>query len=341
MPGHQHLGARLRPGVASSSVPGSTSDSDVRGDTDERRRGVIAGLSAYLIWGALTVYWKLLRHFDAIELIGWRVISAAVVMASVLTVGRSWSRLRPVVHDRRLLGRVVIAALLLTSNWTGYVWAIVHGHVIETALGYFMAPLGTMLVGVVVFGEHLRTSQRVAVVLASVAIVVLTFSYGSVPWLALVIAVSWSMYGWMKKQVPLSPLESMSAETLVLLIPAILTVSLLSGHANSVLHTGTNGQLALVALTGVATIVPLTLFAFAASRVPLTVLGPMQYSVPTINFLLGWLLYGEALPLSRLIGFSLVWAGLAIVTVDTLRRARRLDPPAGSSGLLQFDTSRS
>ncbi len=294
------------------------------------RGGTIAGITAYLVWGLLTIYWKQLHHFSAFDLIGWRVTSSVVVMAVLLTATRRWSHVRPVLRDRRLAVRVIAAAVLLTVNWTSYVWAVVNGHVIETALGYFMAPLGTILVGVVVFGEHLRAPQRVAVGLAVAAVLILGVSYGKVPWLALAIAVSWSLYGWLKKQVPLTPLESMSAESFTLLVPAAITIVVLASQDDSVVSSASTGEWILVALTGVATVVPLMLFAWAAPRVPLTLLGPMQYSVPTINFLLGWLAYDEELPAARLAGFALVWVGLVLITVDALRRTRRTSAAPGA-----------
>jgi chloramphenicol-sensitive protein RarD len=292
-------------------------------DDSELRSGVITGLVAYLVWGLLTLYWKLLKEFKAFELVGWRVMSAAVIMAITLTATRRWSHLRVVLTDRRLLGRVTMAALLLTGNWCTYVWAVVHGNIIETALGYFMAPLGTVAVGVIAFGERVDRAQRVAIGFALVAVVVLVVSYGEVPWIALILATTWSAYGGLKKRVPLTPLESMSAETFVVLVPAIVTALLLAGGSGSIPNTATAGELILVLLTGVATVVPLMLFAWAAQRVPLTLLGPMQYIIPTINFLLGWLLYHEDLPLSRVAGFALVWIGLVVMTIDTVQRRAR------------------
>ena len=286
------------------------------------RGGLLAGFSAYLVWGGLTAYWKLLEGFDAFELVGWRIIGAAAIMAAVLTGTGRWRHLRPVLRDRALLGRVVAAALLLTCNWTSYVWAVVHGRVIETALGYFLAPLGTIAVGVIVFHERLRRAQIGAIVLATAAVVVLAASYGNVPWVALLIASTWSCYGWLKKQVPLSPLESMSAESFVLLVPAIVTVTVLAGATGSIPSSASGAEWFLVACTGVATVVPLMLFAWAAPRVPLTVLGPMQYLVPSINFVLGWLVYHEVMPAERLIGFALVWVGLAMMAADSARVRR-------------------
>jgi chloramphenicol-sensitive protein RarD len=284
------------------------------------RSGIVSGFAAYTVWGLLTIYWKSLDGFAAFELVGWRVMSASVLMAGVLTVTRRWPHLRPVLADRALLGRVALAAALLTCNWCAYVWAVVHGNVIETALGYFMSPLGTVAVGVIAFGEHLDRAQRIAIGFAVAAVVVLMVSYGSVPWIALLLASSWSVYGGLKKKVPLTPVESMSAETFVVLVPAIVIAIAMAGNAGSIPSTASTAEMALVLLTGVATVVPLMLFARAAQRVPLTLLGPMQYIIPTTNFLLGWLVYHEKLPPSRVAGFALVWVGLAIMTVDTVRR---------------------
>jgi chloramphenicol-sensitive protein RarD len=287
------------------------------------RQGIIVGFTAYVVWGMLTLYWKLLDGFGAFELVGWRIMSAAVLMAIATTVTHGWAKFRVVLADRGLLARVVLAALLLTCNWCAYVWAVVHGNIIETSLGYFMAPLGTMAVGVLAFGERLERAQKIAIGFAALAVVVLVISYGEVPWIALVLATSWSAYGGLKKGVPLSAVESMSAETFVVLVPAVVLVIALAGRPGSIPSTASTGDLVLVLLTGVATVVPLTMFAWAAQRVPLTVLGPMQYLIPTINFVLGWLVYHEELPLSRVAGFTLVWVGLIIMTVGTVHRRVR------------------
>lgn len=289
---------------------------------EAQRRGIVAGVAAYLVWGTLTLYWRHLEEFDAVELIGWRVICSAAIMAIVLSVGHRWQHLRLILIDRRLLGSVVLCALILTINWTTYVWAVVHDHVIETALGYFLAPLGTMAVGVIVLHEKLSRAQEFVFVLALVAVGILTFSYGRVPWLALIIATSWVTYGYLKKHVPLTPVESMAAESFIVVVPAIIAVSVLAGRATSIPHTASTAQFMLVLCSGLATIVPLTLFAYAAQRMPLTVIGPLTYIVPSINFCLGWLVFHEELPPSRVAGFALVWVGLAIATVDAARRSR-------------------
>lgn len=289
----------------------------------EQRAGIIAGITAYVVWGLLTIYWKQLHRFDAFELIGWRITASAVVMAIVLTATRRWPHLRALLRDRALLARVAAASVLLTVNWTSYVWAVVHGHVLETALGYFIAPLGTVTVGVLVLHEPLRRALKIALVFASAAVVVLTISYGRVPWLALAIAASWTAYGYLKKGVPLTPVESMAAESFILVVPAAALAIALSGRAGSIPNSADSRELVFAVLSGLATVAPLMLFAYAAQRMPLTIIGPMQYIVPSMNFVIGWLLYDEALPTTRLIGFALVWVGLIVLTADSLHRARR------------------
>jgi chloramphenicol-sensitive protein RarD len=291
-------------------------------DSPQQRHGVIAGVAAYLVWGALTLYWRNLDSFDAIELIGWRVICSAVLMAALLTITHRWQHLRPLLHDRRLLRSVMLSALVLSINWTTYVWSVVHDHVIETALGYFLSPLGTMAIGVIVLHEKLNRVQQLVFLLAVIAVGVLTVSYGRVPWLALVIATTWVAYGYLKKHVMLTPVESMAAESFIVLGPAILVVVTFAGHSNSIPNTASTAQLVLVLCSGLATIIPLTLFAFAAQRVPMTVIAPLNYINPSINFCLGWLLFHESLPASRVVGFALVWIGLAIATIDAARRSR-------------------
>jgi chloramphenicol-sensitive protein RarD len=294
----------------------------VRGHDDhELARGIRAGFVAYTVWGLLTIYWKELHDFEPFELIGWRIATAGVVMVGVVTARRGWPAMRAAFGNRGLLLRITAAALLLTANWNAYVYAIVHDRVIETALGYFMAPLGTMALGIVVLKERPTQAQKAAMGLAAVAVVILTFSYGRPPYIALTLAVSWSLYGLLKRQVPLTAIESLAAETFVLFIPALVVVGVMAGRAGSIPLDADATELSLAALSGVATVVPLVMFAFAASRVPFTVLGPLNYLVPTIGFLLGWILYHEALPISRVVGFTVVWVALAVMTVDRLRNS--------------------
>lgn len=286
-------------------------------------------MSAYALWGLLTIYWKALGDFSAVELIGWRLVTAIAVMMVVLALSGRLRALRAVAVDPALRRRVALAAVLLVVNWTAYVYAVVADHIIETALGYFMAPLGTMVIGVVVLGERLRGAQSVAMVLAVAAIVVMTVSYGRVPFVALLLAGTWCVYGLLKKQVGLHPFESLTAEISMLLVPAMIVVAWGATQSSSVVRTASAGTWVLVLGSGIITVVPLVLFAGASQHVPLTIMGPLQYMVPTINLLLGWLVYREELPLSRFVGFVLVWAGLVLVAGDSLRR-RRTRPDVAS-----------
>lgn len=289
---------------------------------------MLTGAAAYVLWGLLTLYWHELTGLDAIGLIGWRIVWSVVVLGIALTVTRRWTDLRPVFADRRLALRITTASVMLAINWTSYVWCVTHGRVIETALGYFLSPIGLVLAGVIVYRERLRTSQRVALGLAALAVVVLGVGYGAPPVFALLMAGTWTAYGMLKKSVPLPVLESLAAECLVLLpvAVAILVVMQLAGPGS--LHGASTLQLVLVPLTGIVTTVPLLLFAHAAPRIPLTTLGWLQYSVPTINFLLGVLVYGEAMPAWRVAGFALVWIGLCLITVDAVRNRGVVLEPA-------------
>ena len=288
----------------------------------DQRRGLEAAIVAYVGWGLLTIYWKHLAELDPVDLVGWRVVSAAVVMTTgVILTGRG-ATLRQVVASRATLGNVVLASALITVNWSTYVWAVVNGHVIDTALGYFLAPLLTMAVGVFVLGEQLSPLKWASVACAVGAIVVLVGSYGQVPWVAVLLAVSWATYGFIKRRVALDAIASLTAEMLVLVVPAAIAVLISFQRDDGIPHEAGGVDMLLVLGTGVITAAPLLLFAYAAKRVPFTILGPANYLIPIINFLLGWLAYDESLPLSRVIGFALVWAALALVTVDTVRRKK-------------------
>jgi chloramphenicol-sensitive protein RarD len=287
------------------------------------RSGLRAAVAAFTLWGLLTVYWKQLVDFDPIELIAWRVASAAIVMSAVVTITGGWSAIRRAFGVGHTAVRLVGASILLAANWTGYVWAVVNDRVLETALGYFLAPLGTMAIGVFVLGERLTPFRRASVGLAVVAVAVLTISYGRVPWIALLIAGSWSMYGLTKRRVPLAPVESLTAELLVLVTPAMVLIGADAaglgwfGDDSVVSHASGIDWLLLFG-SGAITALPLTLFAYAAQRVPFTILGPINYLVPLINFVLGWAVYGEPLPVVRALGFGLVWIALGLVTYETL-----------------------
>jgi len=291
------------------------------------RLGVQLGAVAYVLWGLLTVYWKQLSAFDAVELIAWRMSCAGVVMAVIVTARHSWPTIIGALRHPMTAVRLVTASLLLTVNWGSYVWAVTNDRVIETALGYFIAPLAMMTIGVVVLGERPTTPQRIAFVLASVAVIILTVSYGRPPWVAILIAGSWSLYGLTKRRVPLGAVDSLAGETFVLFVPAVLALAAFSTVGGSVVRTADGVEWMLVLATGLVTAVPLMLFAAAAQSIPFTLLGPLNLLVPVINFGLGWLLYDEPVPVVRLVGFAFVWSALLIVMADRISTHRRSSVP--------------
>lgn len=290
---------------------------------DDTRLGALLAFSAYLFWGMVTVYWKALDDFDPFELIGWRIATSVVVLVVVLAATRRFVPLLAALGDRTLLARIMAASVLLTINWTMFVWAVVNEHVVETALGYFISPILTTMLGVFRLRERLSVLQRTSLVFAALGLAILTVAYGRVPWIALSIAGSWSVYGYLKKQVPLGSLESLTAETLVLTVPAVLFLAWGWDASTSVSNNATTVEWLLVALSGTITAIPLLLFGAASRRTPLSILGPMQYLVPTIYFVLGWAIFDEEVSPVKLGGFSLIWICLVLVVVDLFTTQRR------------------
>jgi chloramphenicol-sensitive protein RarD len=286
-------------------------------------RGVRLGFAAYLLWGFLTIYWKQLSAFDAFELIAWRMVCAGVVMAVVITFRRSWQNMIRAFRSRSTVRQLLVASLLLSANWGSYVWAVTNDRVIETALGYFIAPLATMAIGVFVLGEDPTAAQRFAFACSAIAVVILTASYGRPPWIALILAATWSAYALAKRRMPLGAIDSLAGETFVLFIPAVGLLVLLSSRSNSAIQSADTAEWIFVLATGVVTAVPLMLFAAAAQSIPFTLLGPLNLLVPVITFGLGWALFGEPMPLGRLIGFGFVWIALIAVMWERVVGARQ------------------
>jgi chloramphenicol-sensitive protein RarD len=273
------------------------------------------------------LYWPLLEPAGAVEILAHRIVWSLVTMA-VLVV--ALGRLRAV---RRMLGSgrtvrlLTLAACLITVNWVVYIWGVNNGHVVETALGYFINPLVTVLMGVLILGERLRRLQWVAVGVAALAVVVLTVDYGRPPWVALALALSFGSYGLCKKQAGAPAIESITYETLVVgpLAAAYVAWLVLTGDSHFASHGA--GHALLFVGTGVVTAVPLICFGGAAIRVPMTTLGLLQYLTPLLQFALGVLYFHENMPAGRWAGFGLVWVALAIFTADSLRQRRRTPRP--------------
>ena len=292
----------------------------------DERRGVAYGVACYVIWGLFPLYWPLLEPAGAVEILAHRVSWSLVLVLGVVAVQRGWPGLGPVLADRVSMARLGVAAVLIAGNWCLYIWAVNNEHVVETSLGYFINPVVTVLIGVLVLQERLRRPQWAAVALGALAVVVLTADYGRPPWIALGLAFSFAAYGLLKKQVGprVGAVQSLAVETAVLFLPAVGWLLYLESRGEGQLGHSGAGHGLLLASAGLATAVPLLFFAAAARRVPLSVLGMLQYLAPVLQFATGVLVYGEPMPAPRLAGFGLVWAALALLTVDGLRNRRRV-----------------
>ena len=287
------------------------------------RRGTLLGVAAYLMWGLFPLYWPLLEPSGSLEVLAHRVLWSLVVVVVLLGATGRLAGVRAVLADRRRMLQLTAAAVVLAINWGTYIYGVTHERVVETSLGYFVNPIVTVLLGVLVLGERLRPVQWTALGAAFVAVVVLTVENGRPPWLALVLAFSFGTYGLLKKTAGVGAVEGLAVETAVLVPVAALYVAVLGVAGQGTFGAHGVGHATLLALAGVVTAVPLLAFGAAASRVSLTTLGLVQYLAPMMQFALGITLFDEPLPPLRLAGFVLVWAGLALFTADLVRHHRR------------------
>ena len=286
-----------------------------------RRRGIGYGIAAYGLWGAVPIFWPLVKQAGALEILAHRIIWSLVVCVLLLltVVPRGWWAR---IGTRRHLPMLAAAACVVSVNWGTYIWAVNHGHVVETSLGYYINPILSILVGVIFLRERMYALQWVCVGLAALAVVILTFDYGRPPWIALTLAISFATYGVLKKRLNAGAVDTLTVESAIL-TPVALGY-LLYLQLNGTLtfgHLGWGHSLLLMA-AGIVTVVPLLFFAAAATRLPLSTLGLLQYIAPTLQFLLGVLYFGEHMSPARWIGFALVWLALVILTADGIRRAR-------------------
>jgi chloramphenicol-sensitive protein RarD len=289
--------------------------------------GLWLGVAAYSIWGLFPLYWKLVEHVPAVQIISHRIVWSFATLA-IVGVAR-FRRGAASTLDRRAFAIYAIAAVLISINWFLYVYAVNTGFVLETSLGYFITPLVNVLLGVMVLRERLRPLQWAAVALAAVGVLQLTFGYGSLPWIAIGLALSFGSYGLVKKKAPLDSLAGLTLETGIVVAPAVayLLIANANGHG-SFAHSGPTTDLLLIG-GGPVTVVPLLLFASAVRRITLTTVGLLQYIAPTIQFFLGVFLYGEPFAGTRLVGFVIVWTACVLFSVDGLRARSRV-PQVGA-----------
>jgi chloramphenicol-sensitive protein RarD len=287
----------------------------------DARRGFLSGVAAYLLWGLFPLYWPLLEPAGAIEILAHRVAWSLVTMLVVLVLSRRLPQLRALVRRHRARNLLSVAAVVIAINWGTYIYGVNSHRVVETSLGYFINPLVTVLMGVLILRERLRPWQWVAIGIATVAVVGIAVEYGHPPWVALTLAFSFGTYGLAKKQANVEAVESLTFETLVLFPIAVGYLVWLGGSGTFVDHGV--GHAVLLASTGIITAVPLLFFGAAAIRVPMTTLGLLQYLAPILQFLLGVTVLHEHMSTMRWAGFALVWVALVIFTIEAGQYRRR------------------
>lgn len=291
---------------------------------DSQSAGVLNATAAFLIWGLFPLYFHALNEVAPVEILAHRMIWSLLFLAIVLTVRRQWKWLPDVLGKPKVIGTFVASALLLSANWGIYIWAVNNGHVLDASLGYFITPLFNVLLGLLVLKERLRPGQWIAIGVAAAGVAWLTWQAGQLPWIALLLAVTFGSYGLLRKTAALAALEGLSFETLLLFPLAAGYVIWLTVHgANTFIASPHDTTRLLLVAAGPITAIPLLLFASGARKIPLSVVGMLQYIAPTIQMVLGLVVFHEAFSSARLAGFIVIWAALALYVAEGLIVARR------------------
>jgi chloramphenicol-sensitive protein RarD len=288
-----------------------------------QKQGLLLAAGAYVLWGMLPLYWKLLRDVPTLQLLGHRIVWSLVALLLFTLSARQMQTFIQSAFNPKVLFIYLIAALLVGLNWGVYVWSVNAGHIVETSLGYFINPLISVLLGVFFLKERLRIGQWIPIGLTAMAVIYLSFAFGRLPWIALTLAFSFALYALVKKVAPLSALNGLLLETVILIIPAASYLFIVNNNATGVFaHQGITTDL-LLAGAGIATTVPLLMFASAARRIPLSLVGILQYISPTIQFMIGVFVYREPFTGTQLIVFSIVWFSLLIFAFESALHYKR------------------
>ena len=295
------------------------------------RDGIVAALAAYLVWGFLPVYFKTVGAVDPLEVLTQRVIWAVPFGALILAARSQWPEVKRALTHRAMLGWLTLSALFIAVNWFTYIWAIQDERIFETSLGYYINPLTNMLVGVLFLGERLRRQQTIAVVLAAIGVLVLTISGGQVPWVALVLALTFTVYAVIRKKVVIGGMPGLFVETILLAPFALAWFAWLLATNNAMFGSGGAALTFWLVMAGPITAVPLLCFALAARRLPLTTIGFMQFLAPTLQFFTG-IYYGEPLTVPHLVCFGFIWTAVLVFSVDLVRAGRKKPPQAEPEG---------
>ncbi len=298
-------------------------------------KGVLYALGAYFLWGLFPLYWKNLQDVPPVEILSHRIVWSLLFLLGFLAVKRHWGWLRPALGNGKILLSSLLTAVLLGSNWLIYIFGVNTGRIVETSLGYFINPLVSVLLGMIFLREALRRGQWLAIGLAALGVLYLTVSVGALPWLSLVLAFSFGFYGLIRKTAVLNSQEGLTLEMGWLVLPAAGYLLYVQAQGTAAFARNGLATTVLLLLAGVATAVPLLLFAAGARLIPLATIGFLQYLAPTLQFLIGVFVYGEAFPPARMVGFSIIWLALALYSVEGIvasRRQARLAKCAGTCG---------
>lgn len=292
-------------------------------EATEYRRGLAFGIAAYGLWGVVPAFWKLVDHVDAVELLAHRAVWGLITFAAIIAIAKQLPALRRAAREPRTLAQMALSGGLLAVNWGVFVYAVASNHLLDASLGYFINPLVSIALGTLVLGERLRRLQWVAIVLAASGVAAITWSAGGVPWIALVLASTFGLYGLVRKTARVDSLVGSTIETALLAPLAVAYLAVLAaGDRSAIAHADVTTHALLVA-TGVVTVVPLLLFTSSARRLPLATVGFLQYLAPTGQFLLAVVAYGEPFARDKLVAFVLIWAGLAAFSYDAIKLASR------------------
>ena len=291
------------------------------------RRGLLAAATAFTIWGVFPAYWHLLKAVPSMQIMAHRVVWSAVLVVGWLLWRQGWDWWRTIAARPRMLAALALSGAVIAFNWGLYIWAVNAGHVVETSLGYFITPLVTVALGVVVLRERLRRPQWIAVACAAAGVAWLTWSAGSPPWIALGLAGSFALYGLVRKLVPVDAVAGLGVESLFMFLPALAYVLWAeAGHGGGFIGGWSLGTQLLLVFSGVVSAVPLVAFAYGVRRIPLSVVGLLQYIGPTLQLLLGVWFFREPFTAVHALGFGAIWLGLAIFAGEGLWRGRRRAP---------------
>lgn len=299
--------------------------------------GMLAAILAYTLWGLLPVYWKLIQHIPAAEILAHRIVWSFILLAVILAVRDYGRRMKKSLSHRQTLLAFAGSGTLLAINWLTYIWAVNSGFIVEASLGYYINPLVNVVLGVLFLKERLRPWQWLAVGLALAGVAYLTFNYGRFPWISLTLAGTFGLYGLLRKTATLGSLEGLSVEMALLILPALGYLAYLHADASGAFGETASTTLLLV-LTGAATATPLLLFAYGARKVPLSTIGILQYIAPSMQLVLGVVVYGEPFPRARFVGFLCIWIALLIYTTETVLRFRKRGAMVPKAAPVQGDS---